>query len=156
VGEHGAKIPYNMNGVLSPKQLSKNITAAFRLAARIYLCSLVPGFMPSQASCVGLVTKLASVLEFIPSGPAGFDRSLVWVYLIGGSVSTASSPMRSLFNERIMALGDVAEFGSFGRVVTLLREVWSHVDGRTPGGSEEQYVSWRDVMQMKGWDFLLI
>ncbi|RQM06910.1 hypothetical protein DH86_00000040, partial [Scytalidium sp. 3C] len=157
LGETGPKIPFNANGVLSPKQLSKNITAAFRLAARIYLCSLVPGFAPSQASCVGLVTKLASVLEFIPSGPQGFDRSLVWVYLIGGAVSTAASPFRTLFNERVLALGELADTGSFGRLVCLLREVWSHVDGRySPGGGEAHYVSWRDVMQMKGWDFLLI
>ncbi|KAH8815194.1 fungal-specific transcription factor domain-containing protein [Xylogone sp. PMI_703] len=157
IGESGPKIPYNANGVLSPKQLSKNITAAFRLAARIYLCSLVPGFTPSQASCVGLVSKLAQVLEFIPSGRAGFDRSLVWVYLIGGAVSTADSPFRALFNERVAVLDDLADSGSFGRVVCLLREVWSHVDGRySPGGGEAHYVSWRDVMQMKGWDFLLI
>jgi hypothetical protein len=157
VGETGPKIPFNVNGVLSPKQLSKNITAAFRLAARIYLCSLVPGFTPSQASCVGLVEKLVQVLEFIPSGAQGYDRSLVWVYLIGGSVSTASSSFRPFFEERLIDLGDLAAFGSFGRVACLLKEVWSHVDARyTPGGSETQYVSWRDVMQMKGWDFLLI
>jgi hypothetical protein len=156
LNEPGPKIPFNAHGVLSPKQLSKNITAAFRLAARIYLCSLVPGFSPSQASCVGLIAKLTSVLEFIPSGAGGFDRSLVWVYLIGGSVSTAGSPFRALFDERILGLGDLSEFGSFGRLVCLLREVWSLVDGQTPGGSEHQYVSWREVMLMKGWDFLLI
>jgi hypothetical protein len=157
IGDNGPKIPFNANGVLSPKQLSKNMTAAFRLAARIYLCSLVPGFAPSQDSCVRLVTKLTTVLEFMPSGPAGFDRSLVWVYLIGGSVSTASSPFRALFAERIMDLGDLADFGSFGRLVCLLREVWGHVDGRfSPGGGEAHYVSWRDVLQIKGWDFLLI
>jgi C6 transcription factor Pro1 len=157
MGEAGPKIPVNSNGVLMPKQLSKNITAAFRLAARIYLCSLVPGFAPSQASCVGLVSKLATALEFIPSGAGGFDRSLVWVYLIGGSVSTLSSPFRTLFEDRIMGLGDLADFGSFGRAVSLLKEVWSHVDGQTtPGGSEAPYISWRNVMQMKDWDFLLI
>ncbi|KAI9731291.1 MAG: Transcriptional regulatory protein pro1 [Claussenomyces sp. TS43310] len=157
IGESGPKIPFNAQGVLSPKQLSKNITATFRLAARIYLCSLVPGFTPTQASCIGLVAKLASALEFIPSGPGGFDRSLVWVYLIGGSVSTLSSPFRNLFEERIMGLGELAQFGSFGRLACLLNEVWSHVDGQhTPGGSDAPYVSWRDVMQMKGWDFLLI
>ncbi|KAF8863400.1 putative transcriptional regulatory protein pro-1 [Acephala macrosclerotiorum] len=157
IGELGPKIPFNANGVLSPKQLSKNITAAFRIAARIYLCSLVPGFTPSQASCVGLVSKLTQVLEFIPSGQSGFDRSLVWVYLIGGSVSTIDSPFRSFFEERLMGLGELANFGSFGRVACLLKEVWGHVDGRlSPGGGEAHYVSWRDVMQMKGWDFLLI
>ena len=157
IGETGPKVPYNSHGVLSPKQLSKNMTAAFRLAARIYLCSLVPGFTPSQDSCVGLVTKLTQVLEFIPAGVNGFDRSLVWVYLIGGSVSTAVSPFRQHFAERVAGLQDLADQGSFGRVTCLLNEVWSHVDGRySPGGGEAHYVSWRDVMQMKGWDFLLI
>jgi hypothetical protein len=157
IGDPGPKIPFNANGVLSPKQLSKNMTAAFRIAARIYLCSLVPGFTPSQASCVGLVSKLTQALEFIPSGQVGFDRSLVWVYLIGGSVSTMDSPFRTFLEERLLALGDLANFGSFGRVACLLKEVWSHVDGRlSPGGGEAHYVSWRDVMQMKGWDFLLI
>lgn len=157
INDPGPKIPFNANGVLSPKQLSKNITSAFRIAARIYLCSLVPGFAPSQASCVGLVAKLSQTLEFIPSGQVGFDRSLVWVYLIGGSVSTAGSPFRSFFEERLQGLGDLANFGSFGRVTCLLKEVWSHVDGQlSPGGGEAHYISWRDVMQMKGWDFLLI
>jgi hypothetical protein len=157
IGESGPKIPFNAHGVLSPKQLSKNMTSAFRLAARIYLCSLVPGFTPSQASCVGLVEKLTQVLEFIPSGQVGFDRSLVWVYLMGGSVSTAGSSFRTFFEDRLMQLGELADFGSFGRVACLLKEVWGHVDGQfSPGGGEAHYVSWRDVMQMKGWEFLLI
>lgn len=157
LNDHGPKIPFNANGVLSPKQLSRNITSAFRVAARIFLCSLVPGFTPSQESCRGLVSKLTSVLEFIPSGQSGFDRSLVWVYLIGGSVSTVDSPFRAFFEERMLGLGDLASFGSFGRVSCLLNEVWSHVDNQlSPGGGEAHYISWRDVMQMKGWDFLLI
>jgi hypothetical protein len=157
IGESGPKIPFNAHGVLSPKQLSKNMTTAFRLAARIYLCSLVPGFTPSQASCVGLVEKLTQALEFIPAGANGFDRSLVWVYLIGGSVSTANSSFRAFFDERLQQIGDLANLGSFGRVACLLKEVWGHVDGQySPGGGEAHYVSWRDVMQMKGWDFLLI
>lgn len=153
-----SKIPFNASGVLSPKQLSKNVTAAFRLAARIYLCSLVPGFHPTQESCVGLVEKLRNALDFIPSGPDGFDRSLVWVYLIGGSVSTAGSGFRHSFEERVAGLEGFATFGSFGKLNVLLREVWGVVDnaGKTPGGGLRPYVSWRDVMVMKGWDFLLI
>ncbi|KAK0673242.1 putative transcriptional regulatory protein pro-1 [Cercophora samala] len=158
-------LPFNANGTLSPKQLSKNITAAFRLAARIYLCSLVPGFHPSQASCVGLVEKLTSVLATIPSGIAGFDRSLSWVYLIGGSVSVPGSSFRAFFEDRVAQLGDLANFGSFGKVTCLLREIWlqSEVISRasSPGSNEEvqqppAYIHWRDVMQMKGWDYLLI
>ncbi|KAK0729144.1 fungal-specific transcription factor domain-containing protein [Apiosordaria backusii] len=158
-------LPFNSNGTLSPKQLSKNITAAFRLAARIYLCSLVPGFNPSQASCIGLVDKLTSVLATIPSGTGGFDRSLSWVYLIGGSVSVPGSSFRAFFEDRVAQLSDLANFGSFGKVTCLLREVWlqSEVISRasSPGSNEEvqqppAYIHWRDVMQLKGWDYLLI
>lgn len=169
LGESGPKIPFNAQGVLSPKQLSRNMTAAFRLAARIYLCSLVPGFSPSQSSCVGLVEKLSQVLEFIPSGPMGFDRSLVWVYLMGGAVATSSSPFRPLFLERQQALGDLADHGSYGRTGCLLREIWALMDSTSSPSSsssstateaaapvEVHHVSWRDVMQLKGWDFLLI
>ncbi|KAJ3564616.1 hypothetical protein NPX13_g7780 [Xylaria arbuscula] len=160
-GDCSVKMPFNANGSLSPKQLSKNITSAFRLAARIYLCSLVPGFSPSQASCVGLVEKLTTVLQHIPSGLHGFDRSLSWVYLIGGSVSGATSPFRRFFSDRIAQLGETSTFGSFGGVVSLLHEVWQQVDSFQPspsatGSTEAPYISWRDVMQMRGWDYLLV
>ncbi|KAL0939020.1 uncharacterized protein CTRU02_205630 [Colletotrichum truncatum] len=168
MGEPSPKMPYNSNGSLSPKQLSKNITAAFRIAARIYLCSLVPGFNPAQPSCVGLVEKLTNVLQLIPSGPGGFDRSLVWVYLIGGSVSLPDSSFRALFDDRVSQLGDVSDYGSFGRVASLLNEVWMQTGniksngspaaspGSSHGAETVPYIHWRDVMQMKGWDFLLI
>jgi C6 transcription factor Pro1 len=162
-GTGGPKMPFNANGTLSPKQLSKNITSAFRLAARIYLCSLVPGFSPSQESCVGLVEKLTNVLQHIPSGPNGFDRSVAWVYLIGGSVSVAGSTFRAFFDDRIAQLGDASHIGSFGGVASLLRAVWEQSDNfstspcSTNGApTDVPYVPWRGVMQMKGWDYLLI
>lgn len=173
LGDSEPKAPFNKSGTLSPKQLSRNMTAAFRIAARIYLCSLVPGFNPAQPSCVGLVEKLTAVLRFIPSGPGGFDRSLVWVYLIGGGVSLPDSSFRSLFEDRAAELGDLSAIGSFGRVASLLREVWHQTasiklspglganspGSATSGDVAEQpapYIHWRDVMVMKGWDFLLI
>ncbi|KAH8675730.1 fungal-specific transcription factor domain-containing protein [Xylariales sp. PMI_506] len=161
LGDTTAKMPFNANGSLSPKQLSRNITSAFRLAARIYLCSLVPGFSPSQASCIGLVEKLTTVLQHIPSGPAGFDRSLAWVYLIGGSVSCAGSTFRQFFQDRLTQLGDAATHGSFGGVASLLQEVWQQADSFQPspsatGSTEAPYISWRDTMHMRGWDYLLI
>lgn len=145
------KNPFDQNGALDAGQLSLNITAAFRIAARIYLCSLVPGFTPAQASCRNLVERLTHVLEFIPAGAHGFDKSMVWVYLMGGAVSTAGSSFRAFFEGRIASLGDAADCGSFGRVACLLREVWARADAQP-----EIVVSWRDVMQSKGWDFLLI
>lgn len=164
VNEDGPKMPFNANGSLSPKQLSKNISTAFRLAARIYLCSLVPGFSPSQASAISLVDKLTSVLQYIPSGTNGFDRSLVWVYLIGGSISLPGSSFRNFFEDRVAQLGDNANCGSFGRTHILLREVWMQNDSfsaqaNTPGSAAPEnppHIHWRDVMRMKGWDYLLI
>lgn len=173
MGETGPKMPFNANGTLSPKQLSKNMTQAFRLTARIYLCSLVPGFSPSQPSCINLIERLTTVLQHIPSGPGGFDRSLVWVYLLGGSMSGVGSSFRTFFEDRVSQLGEQADYGSFGRVACLLREVWARNDELVCSPSTaadaaagikpeetvqqaQQYVHWRDVMQMKGWDFLLI
>lgn len=140
------------SGAIRSKQLSTNMTAMFRVAARIYLCGLVPGASRSSDTMLGLVTRLAGVLEYIPSGPDGFDRSLVWPLLIGGSMSTPNSPFRNVFMGRIACLGEHAEFGSFGRMVRLLQEVWHQSDQAGDG----QNVHWRDVMQQKGWDYLLI
>ncbi|PHH61550.1 hypothetical protein CDD81_287 [Ophiocordyceps australis] len=152
------RTPYNASGSLSPKQLSRNITAAFRLAARIHLCGLVPGFSPSQPSPMGLVEKLTHVLQHVPSGPDGFDRSLVWVYLVGGSISLPGSSFRAFFESRVAQLGEQATCGSFGRMVTLLRQVWLQSDNPSPSPLDagQQHVHWRDVMQLKGWDYLLI
>ncbi|EFZ00597.1 transcriptional regulatory protein pro-1 [Metarhizium robertsii ARSEF 23] len=164
VGDTGPKMPFNASGILSPKQLCKNITSAFRIAARIYLCSLIPGFSPSQPSPRALIEKLTTTLQFIPSGPQGYDRSLVWVYLIAGSVSLPGSNFRSFFEERVALLGHDAMCGAFGRMVTVVREVWRRTECltqvATPGSCSSEimqpYVNWRDIMQEKGWDFLLI
>jgi len=164
MGDAGPKMPFNANGSLSPKQLSKNMTMAFRIAARIFLCSLVPGFNPRQPSPMGLVEKLTTVLQHIPSGPNGFDRNLAWVYLIGGSISVPGSSFRAFFEDRLAQLGDSARFGTMGRVATLLHEVWVQNDSlsgvSTPGSTTSEaaqlHIHWRDVMESKGWDFLLI
>ncbi|KAL9114557.1 MAG: hypothetical protein Q9187_007457 [Circinaria calcarea] len=146
-------LPYSSTGAIRPKQLSRNMTALFRVAARIWLCSLVPGSSRYDQSMLDLVSRLAGLLDFIPPGPEGFDRSLVWPLLIGGSQSTPSSPFRHVFADRIAYLGDQAEFGSFGRMKRLLQEVWIQSDAQA---GESRNVHWRDVMRQKGWDFLLI
>lgn len=136
-------------GGIRPQELSQNITAMFRLAARIYLCSLVPNAVSNGEPIVGMVARLAGVLQYIPTG---YDRSLVWPLLIAGSMSTPGSPFRQVFSERLTCLGDQADFGSFGRMVRLLQEVWRQSDF----AGEGRNVHWRDVMQQKGWDYLLI
>jgi C6 transcription factor Pro1 len=170
-------VAYSKTGAIRPRQLSRTMTALFRIAARVYLCSLVPEFNRYQQSTINLISRFAETLHFIPSGTEGFDRSLVWPLLICGSFSVPTSPFRSVFAERIKRLGDQAEMGSFGRMVRLLREVWRRADDTTlPSDTCEptpisattsssgdatpkkqlQNVHWRDVMQQNGWDFLLI
>ncbi|OAT11876.1 PRO1 protein, variant 1 [Blastomyces gilchristii SLH14081] len=141
--------PTNDTGALQACQLSQNMTALFRLAARVYLCSLVPGFHRTQAGTMRLISDFADLVNLVPGGPDGFDRSLVWPFLICGSFSTPDSAFRSMFERRIEMLGNAAGNGSFGRMVCLLREVWRQADvaadvsflptpvsaATTPGGS---------------------
>jgi len=148
-------LPYSSTGSIRPKQLSRNMTAMFRVAARIWLCSLVPGSSRYDQSMVDVVSRFTALFEFIPSGPDGYDRSLVWPLLIAGAHSTPSSAFRHVFADRIACLGEQAEFGSFGRMVRLLQEVWRQSDEQSVVGGH-QNVHWRDVMRQKGWDFLLI
>lgn len=152
--ESGQIIEYasTHTGHIRPRQLCINITEMYRLAARIYLCGMVPNQTKNDRSLTGLIEKLAIVLEHIPAGPEGFDRSLVWPLLIGGALSTPSSSFRIVLARRIAELGEHAEYGSFGRMVQVLQEVWYQSDDQEEG----QSVPWRDVMRQKGWDYLLI
>jgi len=146
---------FSATGAIRPKQLSTNISAVFRVAARLYLCSLVPGYEPRQPSTCHLVSQFAELMNFIPAGPEGFDRTLAWPLLIAGSAAVDGSPFRSMFAERCVRLGDAADFGSFGRIRELLKDVWQRNDVAAEQG-DYQGVRWRDTMQQKGWDYLLI
>ncbi|KAI4217648.1 MAG: hypothetical protein LQ351_000244 [Letrouitia transgressa] len=147
--------PYSSTMAIRPRQLSKNMTAVFRIAARIYLCGLVPNSSRHDSTMQDLLDRFTQSLGMVPSGPEGFDRSLVWPLLIAGSMSTPGSTFRQVLFTRIDALGEHAEFGSFGRMVRLLQEVWHQSDEADRVG-DRQNVHWRDVMEQKGWDFLLI
>ncbi|GIJ89794.1 hypothetical protein Asppvi_008740 [Aspergillus pseudoviridinutans] len=179
--------PYSSSGVIDSEKLTKNMSTVFRLAARIYLYSLLPEFDRSQLSTISLVTAVAEVLRFIPTGPYGFDRSLVWPLLITGAFSTPSSSFRNTLAQRAEALGELGDFGNFGRMYRLLQEVWKIADDpvaptfaesnillTSPDQKYEwspvpspclenfgrsikkQKVHWRDVMNRKGWHYLLI
>ncbi|KAK7570530.1 hypothetical protein V3481_019382 [Fusarium oxysporum f. sp. vasinfectum] len=137
---------------------------AFRIAARIFLHGLVPGFNPRLLPSVELVEKLTTVLQHIPSGPDGFDGNVAWVYLIGGSISVLGSPIRAFFEDRLAQIGGSSKPGTMGRLATVLHEVWLQndnlLDVSTPGSTTSEagqlYIHWREVMQSKGWDFLFI
>jgi hypothetical protein len=146
---------YTSTGEILPRQLRRNMTAVYRLAARIYLCSLVPDFDRTSPTFVNLVSALCKAMEYIPAGPDGFDRSLVWPLLVAGSISVPQSSFRAMFSERSALLGEAANFGSYGRVQELLHEVWLVNDDNLAKGNT-QSVHWRDMMRQKNWDFLLI
>ncbi|SCO54137.1 related to C6 zink-finger protein PRO1A [Fusarium fujikuroi] len=147
MGDAGPEMPFDANGGLIPEQLTKNITIAFRIAARVFLYSLVPGFSPREECHMVLVDRLTTVLQHIPSG---FDRNLTWVYLIGGSISVPNSSFRPFVKERLAQLGDLAKIGNIGRTAVLLDKVWAQND------ESLRYTHWRDVMESNGWDFLLM
>jgi hypothetical protein len=142
--------PYTAGGIIDPEQLSINISAIFRLAARIYLCSLVPGFDRSEPSIPRLVSAMTKVLEVIPAGPSGFDRSLVWPLLMAASFSAPDSRFRLVLDERAVALGTIGDSGAFGRMYRLVQEVWRLSDDPSPPlSNSEQYESHQSVLKQE-------
>ncbi|KAI5358900.1 putative zn(2)-C6 fungal-type DNA-binding domain, fungal transcription factor [Septoria linicola] len=146
---------FSTTGAIRPKQLAINMTAVFTVAARIYLCTLIPGHQSTDPSMCALVARFSELMNFIPAGPEGFDRSLAWPILLAGSSSQLASPFRPMFAERCERLGDAANFGSFGRVRELLKDIW-HINDNAAATGDVQGIRWRDAIQSKGWDFLLI
>lgn len=121
--------PYSATtGAIRPEVLTNNMTALFRLAARVYLCSLVPGTDRNHSSICNLIDAIADTLSYIPAGPGGFDRSLVWPILIAGAYSLPSSSFRQVLADRVIAMEDLADLGSFGRMYQLLNEFWRLTD----------------------------
>jgi hypothetical protein len=127
------KLPPPTSGDAYSRQLVLNITALFHVAARIYLCSLVPEEPRRQADLLlKLTTYAAEILDLIPAGPEGFDRSIVWPLLICGAFSTPQGNFRQVLQTRIKLQGDQAAVGNFGRLVQVLQEVWRIADSDAP------------------------
>lgn len=147
--------PFTVTGAIRPEQVTANITHIFALAARIYLQTLVPNWIPGQDGTVNSINELAAAMAFIPHGEAGYDRALVWPLLIAGSASLAPSDFRAVFETRCGLMGKQSRYGSFGRMAEVLRTVWNHNDEVFARG-ELRGLHWREAMQQNGWDFLLI
>ncbi|KAK2469488.1 hypothetical protein H9L39_18759 [Fusarium oxysporum f. sp. albedinis] len=137
-GDAGPKMPVNADGSLSHKQLSKNITMAFRIAACIFLRSLAPRFNARQKF---LMKLFPSVLRYIPSDPDGFDRNVSWVYLVGGSISVPDSTFRAFFEDCLAQIGDSSRSGTMGRLTTVLHEVWLQNDNLSDVSAPESTAS---------------
>ncbi|PYH90844.1 hypothetical protein BO71DRAFT_66275 [Aspergillus ellipticus CBS 707.79] len=120
---------YEPNGKVNPDHLIKILSAIFRIGARIYLYSIIPTFSCHDGSIMNLVGSMADTLSFLPMGPSGFDRCLVWPLFMAGVHSVPSSHFRRVLTERIAALGYLGDFGSFGQMYRALKEVWRSLEG---------------------------
>ncbi|GAB1202162.1 hypothetical protein APSETT445_000773 [Aspergillus pseudonomiae] len=125
--------PYDASGAVRQDMLTKIITTLYRIAARIYLFSLTPGFDFNEPSVVSQVARVAEILQYMPSGPKGFDRCLVWPLFIVGVHSVHTSVFRKTLAERVAALGYMSEFGSFGRMYRVLKEIWKETKPKPKG-----------------------
>ncbi|KAL2808037.1 fungal-specific transcription factor domain-containing protein [Aspergillus granulosus] len=164
--------PFTPAGVARPEMLVKIVTTLFRLAARIYLYSLLPTFNPYHPSIMNLITSITDTLQYIPAGAHGYDRALVWPLFIAGAHSVPSSHFRKTMSERVTALGYLGDFGSFGRMYRVLKAIWRVADSAPssptsstpdPQSSLEQTQDtapplphWRDVMKQNRWNYLLM
>lgn len=136
--------PYSSSaGSIRPEALTKTMSYIFRIAARIYLHSLVPGFDRDKPSNDNLIDAVTNALQVIPTGPHGFDRSLVWPILMTGVFANPTSQFRVVLAERAALLGNHADLGSFGRMHRLLQEVWRLTDNPmySQGVPNEEYNS---------------
>lgn len=146
---------FSATGAIRPKQLRTNLTATFAFAARIYLCTLVPDNDIRSPGMRHATNRFTWAMGYIPEGPDGFDRCLAWPLLIAGANAAPDTNFRAMFANRCAKLGDSADCGSFGRVRELLHDIWTINDNNAAQG-DLRVVHWRDVMQTKEWDFLLI
>ncbi|RLM00184.1 hypothetical protein CFD26_108100 [Aspergillus turcosus] len=170
--------PYLMSGLVQPEQLTKIITALFRIAARLYLYSLMPDFGCYAPTSITLVAAVGEILQCLPAGPEGFDRCLIWPLFIAGAASAPYSGYRKILTDRVAAMGRLSDFGSLGRMYRVLQELWKQSDdpiarsSSNPARARDGLYStahesaesapqqirlhWRKLMQHKKWDYLLM
>ncbi|KAJ0423912.1 fungal-specific transcription factor domain-containing protein, partial [Aspergillus carlsbadensis] len=160
--------PYTPTGGARPDMLVKIVTTLFRLAARIYLYSLLPTFDPYHPSIMNLVTSITDTLQYIPAGVHGYDRALVWPLFMAGAHSVPASHFRKTMSERVTALGYLGDFGSFGRMYRVLKAIWRVADSApssptAPTADQQEQTQdaatplphWRGVMKKNRWNYLL-
>ncbi|RAH65958.1 Zn(II)2Cys6 transcription factor [Aspergillus aculeatinus CBS 121060] len=172
---------YTSTGSIRPEQVTKVLSSMFRIAARIYLYTIIPSFDHQEDSVVQMVSSMANTLLLLPAGPMGFDRALVWPLFMAGVYSLPSSSFRKILTERVAALGYLGNFGSFGKMYRVLKEVWKSSLTATSSATSSQQdvlnsppptatfqqqstvqqtkphrVHWREVMARKKWNFLLM
>jgi len=132
--------PYSSSGSICPRLLSKNITAIFRKAVWLHLCSIVPEFDRSSQQIENLVQSIADMMSLIPGGADGYDRCLVWPLLIAGFCSVPESVFRKVLATRTEALGIGGKHGNFGRMINVVQKCWKRNDDIAPSATAREAV----------------
>ncbi|GMG08556.1 unnamed protein product [Aspergillus oryzae var. brunneus] len=149
--------PYTPTGVLRPDILTKNMTAVFRIAARIYLCSLVPGFDRSQPSNINLVQAVANTLQCANLGHHADLGSFGRMYRVLQEVWRATDDPIDTFCQ-VEDTPVEASTSSSSQPIKLeapespeqIGADWALKDTKRP------QIHWREVLQQNGWNYLLI
>ncbi|KAE8308878.1 fungal-specific transcription factor domain-containing protein [Aspergillus transmontanensis] len=132
------EVPFTSSGAVVPEKLTKIITALYRIAARLYLYSLLPSVDYNDPAITTWLATMIEILKYIPAGSSGFDRCLVWPLFIAGAFASPSSNFRKVLTERVVALGYLGKLGSFGKMYRVLKEVWRESGGPVPPTGEEE------------------
>lgn len=84
--------PYSLDSALVLNLLFGNISVIFRIATRIYLCSVIDS--KDETAIDGPINNFTATMHYIP---LGFEHSLVWPLLIVGSMSMPQSTFHIFF-----------------------------------------------------------
>ncbi|KAE8373681.1 fungal-specific transcription factor domain-containing protein [Aspergillus bertholletiae] len=131
------EVPFTSGGAVVPERLTKIITALYRIAARLYLYSLLPSVDYNDLAITTWLDTMVEILKYIPAGSSGFDRCLVWPLFIAGALASPFSNFRRVLTERVVALGYLGKLGSFGKMYRVLKEVWRESGGLVPPTGDE-------------------
>jgi hypothetical protein len=136
--------------------LAEAVTAAFQVAAKLYLLSLKPrswdmAKAADMAKVAGLVNTFCVVMTCnVPGGANGFDRSIAWPLLMAGSMSQRDSSFRELYSQKRQLPHWSSNCGALGKVQALLEATWKiNDDDRAPR------TTWRAEANRQGWSPLI-
>ncbi|EWC44692.1 hypothetical protein DRE_06588 [Drechslerella stenobrocha 248] len=142
----------NSNKLIENREtFRKAVTEAFRIMARVYLRIVTYGFNPYDAESQALLQELLAVIDFIPSLYMGYERSIISPLLIVGSLAI-NPAHQQILSTRLKKTPHMAKYGNLGNVDKILAEIWSRHWAPDP----QQPVPWRQVMQEKNWEYLMV
>ena len=130
--------------------LAEAVTAAFQVAARLYLLSLEPRSWDTGKAADLVDTVGVVMMCNVPGGADGFDRSIAWPLLMAGSMSKPGSSFRKLYSQKRQLPHWSSNRGALGKVQALLEATWKINDD-----DRELRTTWRAEAHRRGWSPLI-